>query len=616
MFLNAQVFAQNRQIDSLLKLISVDKEDAIKVLHLNDLSYEYSLLSKHAQSIEISQEALKLSENIKYKTGALRALNSIGIEFKLVGNYPEALKNYYEGLKKSTTWLDEKGISVFNDNIGSVLLNQKKYPEALERFLLALEINKKVNNKRNISFSYRNLGELYNYMKLPEKSLTYYENAMLLIDSTMPQYDSDIANCYLGITGTSFSLKKYEQALKNCKLSLQHFEKLNNKSGMAICYNYFGQIYSAQKNTKEAELSLNKAIVLSNETKELETLADSYLFLTEIDSLKSDYQSAFRHYKQYSTYKDSLINETSIEKSMQVSMQYEFDKKQLANEFKAKQLQLKQDTRKNIIVIGVIGVALLLLLLLAYRHLKQKQRLEKKQLLLEKQLTENEINLLRLQINPHLIFNTLNSINAFITSKENTEAEKYLMNFSKLLRSTLNQTANVFISLQEELNTLTEYIELEQLRLNHSFNYSITIDATVNTSCKIPPLILQPFVENAILHGLKHKTDNDGLLTITVKEQNELFVFTITDNGIGRQQAGINKAQKTHKYESKGIAITTQRIELLKNTAALSGVIINDLTSDDGVALGTEVVISLPVMGWLLAWGEILYQEQKGILFI
>ena len=170
---------------------------------------------------------------------------------------------------------------------------------------------------------------------------------------------------------------------------------------------------------------------------------------------------------------------------------------------------------------------------------------------------------LRSQMNPHFIFNTLNAINSFIIENKTEQASDYLVTFSKLVRNILENSRHENISLDKELTALQLYLQLEQVRLENSFSYSIEVDENIDSiSLRVPPLIIQPFVENAIWHGLRNKHTH-GNVWVAIKQENEhTIVITIADDGIGREAASKLKANQIN-HKSYGIEITKTRIALL-----------------------------------------------------
>ena len=227
-----------------------------------------------------------------------------------------------------------------------------------------------------------------------------------------------------------------------------------------------------------------------------------------------------------------------------------------------------------------------------------EKELEKQEMLILKQkATELEMQALRAQMNPHFIFNSLNSINNFILKNDKLQASEYLIKFSKLIRMILENSTLTLISLEQELEALKLYIELEALRFQHRFDYKFIFSKDLDTtSIKVPPLILQPFVENAIHHGLMPK-EGPGHLKITITEIEGKLLLKIEDDGIGRQESGLINVNASHKHKSLGLNVTSERIDLLNHQHAENSKIeVNDLTDERGKSLGTEININIPVI--------------------
>ncbi len=209
-------------------------------------------------------------------------------------------------------------------------------------------------------------------------------------------------------------------------------------------------------------------------------------------------------------------------------------------------------------------------------------------------LNELENSALRTQMSPHFIFNSLNTINSFINRNDPARANQYISKFSKLIRLILDHSREKKITLAEELNVLELYVQLERIRFDNKFNYQIEIDESITTdSTEIPPLIIQPFVENAILHGILPLQEG-GVLKVSILKEPDVILCVIEDNGIGRQQAKVNKPEHSLHNKSHGIDITLKRIELFNNEHGFeSRVNIIDLKNEAGLPAGTRVEIRL-----------------------
>ncbi len=230
-------------------------------------------------------------------------------------------------------------------------------------------------------------------------------------------------------------------------------------------------------------------------------------------------------------------------------------------------------------------------------QLKENAKTIHENLVLKQKASELEMQALRAQMNPHFIFNALSSINNFILTNNQLQASEYLIMFSKLIRLILENSTMPLISLDQELEALKLYIELEALRFKHRFEYEIVLSKNLDvTSIKVPPLILQPFVENAIHHGLMPK-EGPGHLDITITEIEDRLELKIKDDGIGRHTARLLQATDSHKHKSLGMKVTSERIGFLNQRhTEHSSIDIKDLTNEEGKASGTEITIHIPVI--------------------
>jgi ligand-binding sensor domain-containing protein/putative methionine-R-sulfoxide reductase with GAF domain len=227
------------------------------------------------------------------------------------------------------------------------------------------------------------------------------------------------------------------------------------------------------------------------------------------------------------------------------------------------------------------------------KHKTKLELLENKQ-----KATESRLQSLRLQMNPHFLFNALNSIQQMILANEDIVATKYLSRFSKLLRAILVHSDKESISLKEELEILKLYIELESIRFKDSFHYSVEVDEDIETDeVKIPTLLVQPFVENAIWHGLMHK-EGERKLLVEFREDGDFIKCVIEDNGVGRKKAAAMKLTNGQgkQHTSKGIAVSKERLKALRTADGREGAIeIIDLETPDGTGTGTRVEIDFPI---------------------
>ncbi len=240
----------------------------------------------------------------------------------------------------------------------------------------------------------------------------------------------------------------------------------------------------------------------------------------------------------------------------------------------------------TIAALAVFGIVLYLQQMRSRR--KQKTALEK--LETEKRITELEMQALKAQINPHFVFNCLNSIKGFIYEQDYRQADKYLDKFSELMRSTIDNSDAAIISLKDEIKYLDNYLQLEKLRFSEKFDYSINVENGINQDdFFVPAMLLQPYVENAIRHGMRFLEGRKGAIIISAKKEKEYLVLEIDDNGIGREKATALKSSQHAEYQSKGMTISKRRAELYNIYQEIV-----DKKDEAGRATGTTVIIKIP----------------------
>ena len=248
-------------------------------------------------------------------------------------------------------------------------------------------------------------------------------------------------------------------------------------------------------------------------------------------------------------------------------------------------LSIEQSKRQKLIIYSLIGGVLLLLLtaFLMFKYIKQ-QRLANNLLALKS---------LRSQMNPHFIFNALNSVNSFIASNDERTANKYLTDFSLLMRAVLENSEEDFIPLKKEIELLELYTKLEHFRFQDKFDYHIKVDENIPVNdFVIPPMLLQPYIENAVWHGLRYKKTKGHLeISITQTKEDEITI-TITDDGIGREKSKALKTKHQQKQNSKGMGNIKKRVSILNAMYKDKvDVLVNDFQNEEDK--GTKVIVTL-----------------------
>ncbi|AEE48950.1 sensor histidine kinase [Haliscomenobacter hydrossis] len=215
---------------------------------------------------------------------------------------------------------------------------------------------------------------------------------------------------------------------------------------------------------------------------------------------------------------------------------------------------------------------------------------------LEQQSTASELKALRAQMNPHFIFNCLNSIKSFTLNKDSASASLYLTKFSRLIRQVLENSSSEKITLSNELSTLQLYLEMEKLRVGDKFDYEILLDPDVEAEfIEVPPMLIQPYAENAIWHGILHKTEK-GKVSIVIQQTDDTLVIRVVDDGVGRKKAAELKSRSGAKHKSFGMQITAERLSIIKQLYGIEASLhFEDLFDRNGFGIGTKVTLTLPL---------------------
>ncbi|MBL7936082.1 MAG: histidine kinase, partial [Bacteroidia bacterium] len=246
-----------------------------------------------------------------------------------------------------------------------------------------------------------------------------------------------------------------------------------------------------------------------------------------------------------------------------------------------------------LLCIASISTIVIVIFSVRVRQIKRKQQVEFEQ---QVEISKAELKALRAQMNPHFVFNSLNSIQHYILNSKGDEAVKYLNKFAKLIRTILNNSEKPLVTINEDIEALRLYLELEKMRFDNKFDYSIQLHDSIDGDYdEIPPMLIQPYLENAILHGINPKQGN-GHISIIIKVVNQFIKISIIDDGIGREKSKtIQSLQPAARHKSLGMKITKDRVRILNSLhQSTLNVNIIDLYNEKNEAIGTQVDLFIP----------------------
>lgn len=545
-------------LDSAIYQIGKIKDKKLQVLSLTEKGVVLQKMGKYTQALRIQFKALKTIEKRKQFSETARVIVNIASIYDDLKNYDKALEYYFKAIPLLKSAGNETGLSVCYTNMVATYVNKKKYHDAMKYQLMSLELEKKLQLEMDIAASYSNIGSIYGYMK------------------------------------------DYPNAVKYQLMALELRKKMDNKVSLEISLSNIGAVYMDMGQLKKAEEYTKQALRMATDIEDWEGISKTHMNLATIYERMNLPGKAYPHFIKYISVRDSLVNLDKIRESERIALNYEFEKKTL----RQKIIQQKKDaiakekvktrdaqlSRNRFLIIGLIvfilmGVVIARLLIKQNRYKLTQQNLELQQ------------QMLRSQMNPHFIFNSINSIQGYILKKNEEQAYDYLAKFSKLIRIVLNYTFEKTIPLKQELEMLSLYVELEQMRFEKSFDFHITIDENVDEfEIDVPGMFVQPYIENAIWHGLMNiESEKKGVIQLHVSANKKVLKIVIEDNGVGRELSQTFKSKATHN--PVGMKLTAERLANINKQldSKNAKVVVTDLYDNYAKATGTRVEIYLPI---------------------
>jgi tetratricopeptide (TPR) repeat protein len=645
--ISQSTFAQQARLDSLLNALKKHpQEDTVRLNLLNDISYDYYQLNP-LEGIATADKAIALSQKLNlpkklatayfYKginlgikgdynnaleflnrsvkilndagngQQALKVQNSIAIIYMNLSDYEKALDIYFKNMREEERLKDDKMIALAAGNISILYERIGKLDLALQYNQKEIDIYKKLNTVTSLADAYAAKGNIYDNLNEPQKAIYFYQQGLQI--SKGINYLIGIAN-NMGNMGSVYGeIEKFDSAFYFTKKSLETYSQMGDKRNTSTLYGYLGDIIISSPKSiliKENILPEKKyttalgyyqqSLTLSKEIGSVLEQSQAWKQISNVYKLQKKYEPALSAFENYIRLKDSVLNENKNNAVEKINIKYEFQKKEdsikAANDKKMIIVSAEISKQKAIKKTIITGAIILLISSCAIFIFYKKNRDIKGQKVsaeFNSKVADTEMKALRSQMNPHFIFNSLNSISDYISKNDVHSADLYLTKFAKVMRMILENSEQKEVSLKDDLKALELYMQLESLRLNNKFDYEIKIDESIDVeNTLVPPLILQPFVENSIWHGLSAKQAN-GHILIQIKKEGKMLNCIVEDNGIGRINSNDNSVLSDNK-KPLGMKITKARIDIinkLKNSNA--AVNISDLSE------GMRAEVRLPL---------------------
>jgi len=620
---------RNINTDSSLKYTKTGLEKAQKIGWKKGISALYDMLgsihssqSEYDKALFYYNKSLKIIYEIDYPRGEASCLINIAVVYENIGKRTEALSNYFKALKITQKINYDPYTALIYGNIANIYITQKNHKLALDYAFKSYETYKKIKDGHGIAQSgyiiatvyfsnnelksassfalksltiFRELEEKVGQANVlgllavindedKDKKLTYLFQSQKLHNQTNPNSSSSITNTgNIGGTYADIYINKTKDKFKKNNEIPNDYDSIYNR---AIFY-------------------LTKAVNTSKEAGEQDNISYFSDNLATLQEHKGDYKNALINLKISKKIDDSLYSQESKNQIATLEAQFAFQKKE--DQYKQQQELAKVRTQQIYLFAGlaIVLISSILLYLLNRSNIKQlrlkNQILRKeaeeqtKELLHQSRLLESELKAIRSQMNPHFIFNVLNSIESYIMDNDKRTAARLVQKFASLSRLILENSTKSLVTAAKEWKALTLYTELEAMRYNHVFSFNFIVDEQLQLkTLLLPPMLIQPLIENAILHGLIEENKPDAHLEVQLKSTVSGICITVTDNGLGIHKPKMVKEKfDSVKEKSIGIESIRERIEIINQQYHTTTASFTIGPGKDDV--GTVAIVCLPV---------------------
>ncbi len=586
-----QILQKNREDTLLMRFVAdtsaINHYAAGQAYGLNELGRAYRNISKHDRAIILHQEALEIAEKADNLDFRVYSLNNLGVVYRRISSIRRAMDYHQRALElaqeveKPSKSL-KRSINVSFNGIGNLYSMLGQYDKAIFFFEKSLRLEAELDNVLGLAVNHQNIGKSLEEQGKLDEALENYRTSFTYND----QIDNDTGRviCTTSIARIYLKKGRGDDALPLLDSILPLAKKLENRFLITPIYIQLGWGQMLTGDYKQAEENMRLGHKLAKESNLQETSANANHLLSELFQRIGDFKKALNFKLKADSLDREILNEGTIRYVNDVLLRYNAEKAD--NDMEILELELR--TTKTTLLISGIALALLAgIFYILYRQYQLKN---------EKKLMTLEQSMLRSQMNPHFLFNSLNSIKLYIINNEQKNAVRYLNKFAKLVRKILEASSVREIPLAEELETVELYMTIENIRFSDEIDFKIEVDRDIDThTIRIPSLIVQPFLENALWHGLSSKEGPKKVKVEVSREKAGRIQIAVSDNGIGRAAAEKIKQNKLLKRKSVGIEITKGRLaNFAKDYQNSFQVEMLDLYDDEGKASGTKVVLHIP----------------------
>lgn len=606
----------------------------INIIAIDSLSvYKDTYKTNPKKGLKIIDSIYRIALPLNNDTILAKATYSRGMAFFYLGSYDSSIYYWNKAVDLFTRQGNDKRVGDCLQNIGKIYELNGNYITANENYQESLKIFEKLNLYDRVANTLNVIGSLNNLLENFQIAETYFVRALNMYSQLIQQTPgNNYVQLGYGVTHNNLGMIKsrrheFSRAISYFEKAEQSFRAIPDTFYLAFVLHNLGSVYSDTGNFKQSEkyflesekynqsleniqlkvMTLSakgdlrirqgnvpgalhlyqESLKLADEIRMTRLILNNYKGMSDAYKMLDDYVNSLLYFEKYSVLKDSLLTQSKYKQIMELQTMYETEKKEKIIAHKDKQL------RQQIFIFAAAFMFLILILSLLFFLFRTREI--RKRYKLENALNLSTQGALISQMNPHFIFNALNSIQLYILKNDKISSNLFLANFADLMRKVLENSRFQFISLFEEVEALKTYLELEKTRFVKKFEYEMIFPEHVSLNdYLIPTMILQPFAENSIWHGFS-TLEKEGIIRIEIllKQPSELLII-MEDNGIGREKAGEIMTKNGKERKTHGTKLVEERFRLYNQLNKTNiGFEYVDLYNEHGHPMGTRVFLHL-----------------------
>lgn len=571
--------------DSMLTQTSYHNLRVLEIRSCLKLARLMSIQGKKERALELHNRALSLARVEANNHELLSSLYWMASYHVFHLNYKLALDFCYEGIRLAEKTNDKKRLASFKTILAKIYSANGEKRKALETDKEALKTFEELNMNRELVSLLCDMGTLCQHLADTPAVVNYFFRTLKYAPELVNSHDE--VEIYKAVSSAYTFKGRYDSSELYIKKALAVSKSINDEIGQLGALDILADLNYKNNQLKKAKYYAQMVIDLSLKANFLAQIPTATATLKKIYLKEKNYQDALKTFELQVAVQTQLSDEKTRKQALEKEFTYNLEKKENENKLLAQQNQIQNlRLRQNNYFISGMGVVLLLICLLGYLIFRQNR------IKGEQQRSQLEQKLLRSQMNPHFIFNSLQAIQNFVLRHNEKEAVKYLSSFASITRDVLENSRMEAISLKKEIALLENYLQLQSIRFRGKFDYQIKVDEKIDIeNTMVPPMLSQPFIENAVEHGF-HDIANDGKITVCYHLENSNLIMEITDNGMGMK----DNQTPNKKHRSLALEITKERVILMNKK--LNGKVIFTITEAFPMAQvrkGVNVVFSIPL---------------------